>query len=201
MIWSRCSTVRFFALLFGLSAPAMAMEWPSTFVVHSGTESPRGRYGILVPPHESESNEEANCYLADIQSHRVLGKLEGVDYFEDQNHAGLTAVWDADSMRCMVTRDGRFGFDTIALIEPNIHRLTEGGLRAGTAGLRFAHTPLGSGYAGPRPIPGHGPHHYKFHVLALDEPVPDTATTARGVLAAIDGHVIATGMLTGTYQR
>lgn len=90
---------------------------------------------------------------------------------------------------------------TIALIEPNIHRLTEGGLRAGTAGLRFAHTPLGSGYAGPRPIPGHGPHHYKFHVLALDEPVPDTATTARGVLAAIDGHVIATGMLTGTYQR
>ena len=90
---------------------------------------------------------------------------------------------------------------TIALIEPNIHRLTEGGLRASTAGLRFAHTPLGSGYAGPRPIPGHGPHHYKFHVLALDEPVPDTATTARGVLAAIDGHVIATGMLTGTYQR
>jgi hypothetical protein len=37
--------------------------------------------------------------------------------------------------------------------------------------------------------------------LALDEPVPDTATTARGVLATTDGHVIATGMLTGTYQR
>jgi phosphatidylethanolamine-binding protein (PEBP) family uncharacterized protein len=90
---------------------------------------------------------------------------------------------------------------TIALIEPNIHRLAEGALRAGTAGLRFARTSLGSGYAGPRSIPGHGPHHYKFHVLALDEPVPDTATTARGVLAAIDGHVIATGTLTGTYQR
>lgn len=90
---------------------------------------------------------------------------------------------------------------TIALIEPNIHRLAEGALRAGTAGLRFARTPLGSAYAGPRPMPGHGPHHYKFHVLALDEPVPDTATTARGVLATTDGHVIATGMLTGTYQR
>ena len=111
------SAVRFSALLFGLAAPAMAIEWPSSFVVHSGTESPRGRYGILVPPHESESNEEANCYLADIQSHRVLGKLEGVDYFENQNHAGLTAIWNADSIRCVVTREGRFGFDTIALIE------------------------------------------------------------------------------------
>jgi len=117
MICSRCSAVRFFALLFGLAAPALAMEWPSSFVVHSGTESPGGRYGILVPPREWESNEEANCYLADIQSHRVLGKLEGVDYFENQNHAGLTAIWNADSIRCVVTREGRFGFDTIALIE------------------------------------------------------------------------------------
>ena len=90
---------------------------------------------------------------------------------------------------------------TIALIEPNIHRLAEGGLRAGTAGLSFARTSLGSGYAGPRSIPGHGPHHYKFHVLALDEPVPDTATTARGVLAAMRGHVIARAVLTGVYQR
>jgi hypothetical protein len=109
--------VSFFTLLFGLVASAMAVEWPSRFVVHSGTESPSGRYGILVPPHESESNEDTDCYLADIQSHRVLGKLEGVDYFENQNHAGLSAIWSADSMRCVVTRDGRFGFDTIALIE------------------------------------------------------------------------------------
>jgi hypothetical protein len=111
------SAVPSFALLFGLAAPAMATEWPSSFVVQSGTESPRGRYGILVRPHESESNEDANCYLADIQSHRVLGKLEGVDYFENQNHAGLAAIWNADSNRCVVTRDGRFGFDRIALIE------------------------------------------------------------------------------------
>jgi len=36
---------------------------------------------------------------------------------ENQNHAGLTAIWNADSVRCVVTREGRFGFDTIALIE------------------------------------------------------------------------------------
>jgi Lysozyme inhibitor LprI len=102
-------------LLFGLAVSAMGAEWPSGFVVHSGTESPDGRYGILVPPQESESNKNGDCYLADIQSHRVLGKLKAVDYFEHQNHADLSAIWNGD--RCLVTREGRFGFDTISLIE------------------------------------------------------------------------------------
>ena len=85
--------------------------------MHSGTGSSNGRYGILVLPHEPDSNEDADCYLADIQSHRVLGKLKAVDYFESQNHAGLSAIWNADSTRCVVTREGRFGFDAISLIE------------------------------------------------------------------------------------
>jgi hypothetical protein len=102
-------------LLFGWATSTMGEEWPSGFVVHSGTESSGGRYGILVPPHEPESNENAECYLADILSHRVVGKLKGVDYFEHRNHAGLSAIWNAD--RCVVTREGRFGFDTISLIE------------------------------------------------------------------------------------
>jgi len=100
-----------------LAASAMGEEWPKGFVIHSGTESSKGRYGILVLPHEPDSNEDADCYLADIGSHRVLGKLKAVDYFENQNHAGLSAIWNADSTRCLVTREGRFGFDTISLIE------------------------------------------------------------------------------------
>jgi hypothetical protein len=110
-------------LLFGLAASAVGEEWPNGFVVHSGTESSNGRYGILVPPHEPESNEDGDCYLADIQSHRVLGKLKAVDYFEHQNHAGLSAIWNAD--RCVVTREGRFGFDTISLIELHGHEFHE----------------------------------------------------------------------------
>jgi hypothetical protein len=109
--------ISFFVLLFGSAASVAAVQWPSGFVVHSGTESPGGRYGILVPPHEPEPDEDSNCYLADLQSHRVLGILEGVDYFENRNHAGLSAVWSADSNRCVVTRAGRFGFDTIVLVE------------------------------------------------------------------------------------
>jgi hypothetical protein len=111
----------FFALLFGLAALAIGTEWPSNFVVHSGTESPRGRYAILVPPYEPESDQNTDCYLADLQSHQVLGKLDGLDYFEHQNHADLSAIWSADSARCVVTREGRFGFDTIVLVELRGH--------------------------------------------------------------------------------
>jgi phosphatidylethanolamine-binding protein (PEBP) family uncharacterized protein len=37
-------------------------------------------------------------------------------------------------------------------------------------------------------------------VLALDV-VPDTVANAKGLLAAMRGHVLARGTLTGTYER
>jgi phosphatidylethanolamine-binding protein (PEBP) family uncharacterized protein len=93
-------------------------------------------------------------------------------------------------------------FHTIAVLEPGAAGLGEGDLRAANADLRIIATPLGhDGYSGPRPIAGHGPHHYRFHVLALDRRVPEDATSARLVLDAAAGHVIARGTLTGTYER
>jgi uncharacterized protein YecT (DUF1311 family) len=104
-------------LIFGLAGSATAIEWPKGFVVHSGTESPSGRYGILVPPNEPDTNDDSNCYLVDLQAHQVLGEFKGIDYFEHQNHARLSAIWRSDSKRSVVIRDGRFGFDTITLVE------------------------------------------------------------------------------------
>ena len=56
------------------------------------------------------------------------------------------------------------------------------------------------GYGGPCP-PG-GTHRYYFKLYALDEPVdlPPGATKAQ-LLQAISGHVLAEGVLMGTYQR
>ena len=55
------------------------------------------------------------------------------------------------------------------------------------------------GYAGPRPLPGHGVHHYRFHVYALDQQLdPVGITEAAHLPAAVAGHVLASGMLTGT---
>jgi Raf kinase inhibitor-like YbhB/YbcL family protein len=91
---------------------------------------------------------------------------------------------------------------TVAVLEPTLDGVGAGSLQPGTAGIRFIRADLGHhGYAGPRPIPGHGPHHYRFHVFAIDQPITDGVTTAKALLAAMAGHVLARGTLTGTYER
>jgi phosphatidylethanolamine-binding protein (PEBP) family uncharacterized protein len=91
---------------------------------------------------------------------------------------------------------------TVAVLEPRIDGVDAGGLRPGATGIRFVRADLGHrGYAGPRPIPGHGAHHYRFHLFAIAKPIPDNVTRANALLAAISGHVLARGVLTGTYER
>ena len=91
---------------------------------------------------------------------------------------------------------------TIAVIEPTLDAVSAGELQPASHGIRFIRADLSHrGYAGPRPIPGHGPHHYRFHVFAVDEPIAPSVTTAKALLAAMGGHVLARGALTGTYER
>lgn len=91
---------------------------------------------------------------------------------------------------------------TVAVIEPGITHVDTGALQPGAAGIRFIPGDLRHrGYAGPRPIPDHGPHRYRFHLFALDQPIPDHVTTARALLKQMAGHVLARGVLTGTYER
>jgi hypothetical protein len=93
-------------------------------------------------------------------------------------------------------------FHTIAVIEPTVDSVAAGALQPGTAGIRFVRAGLGNrGYAGPRPIPGHGPHRYRFHVFAIDTPIADDIARAKALLTAMAGHVLARGTLTGTYER
>lgn len=60
-----------------------------------------------------------------------------------------------------------------------------------------------AGYGGPCPPPGHGVHHYRFRVFALDvehlavRPGADCRTLER----ALRPHVLAEAELTGTYSR
>jgi Raf kinase inhibitor-like YbhB/YbcL family protein len=59
-----------------------------------------------------------------------------------------------------------------------------------------------TGYSGPMPPPGHGVHHYHFTLYALDAPVSGARGMKKGeLLAAIQGHVLATAELIGTYER
>jgi hypothetical protein len=57
-------------------------------------------------------------------------------------------------------------------------------------------------YAGPRPIPGHGPHTYVFQLFALDRRLSFTSPPRkRALLAQMDGAVIARAKLDGSYER
>ena len=82
--------------------------------------------------------------------------------------------------------------------------LAEGALAA-TAGppLAFGRGLLArAGYAGPRPITGHGPHRYVFQIFALDRRLalpPQPKLDA--VLAGIAESLLARGVLVGTYER
>ncbi|GAB3912952.1 phosphatidylethanolamine-binding protein [Microlunatus endophyticus] len=89
---------------------------------------------------------------------------------------------------------------TVAAFAPDGGGLAEGALSEDGPGIRFLPGRRGPGhYAGPRPLPGHGPHHYRFHLYALDRPVDLTQVAdAEQLPAALAGHVLASGMLTGT---
>ena len=57
------------------------------------------------------------------------------------------------------------------------------------------------GYGGPCPPPGR-PHRYQFTLYALDQPLGlEGGTSKKQLLSAMEGHILAQGQLTGTYQR
>jgi len=58
------------------------------------------------------------------------------------------------------------------------------------------------GYRGPHPPEGHGAHHYRFRIYALDRLVDLRPGADKDALtAAMRGHILAKGELIGTYQR
>ena len=58
------------------------------------------------------------------------------------------------------------------------------------------------GYRGPAPPKGHGPHHYRFTLYALDAvPAFRPRATREEVDAAIYPHVLAEAQLVGIYER
>jgi hypothetical protein len=94
---------------------------------------------------------------------------------------------------------------TIALLDPGEGAdggVAEGALTPGNLAVHYVPAFRGAvAYQGPRPLPGHGLHHYGFHLHALD-----TVPESRGLsgiddlLPLVDGHVLAVGMLTGTQR-
>lgn len=92
------------------------------------------------------------------------------------------------------------GIHTIAAFAPTAGGLPEGALTPENPGVRFLPNPRGQAkYVGPRPLPGHGAHRYRFHLYALDDHVDFTKVAAAEHLPSVlQGHVLASGTLAGT---
>ncbi|GLQ51301.1 YbhB/YbcL family Raf kinase inhibitor-like protein [Dyella flava] len=89
-------------------------------------------------------------------------------------------------------------------IPANTHDLSEG---ASTPSKRLDHAGEGAnsfghaGYGGPCPPEGNA-HHYVFQVYALDvNPDLPAGQSEEQLMAAIQGHVLAKGQITGLYAR
>jgi Raf kinase inhibitor-like YbhB/YbcL family protein len=77
------------------------------------------------------------------------------------------------------------------------------GLGEGDSAPREGQNDFGaSGYRGPCPPPGHGRHRYVFRLYALDaEPELAVGSGKAELEQAIEGHVLTTAELVGTYER
>jgi uncharacterized protein YecT (DUF1311 family) len=95
-------------------------EWPEGYIVASDSTSPNMRYGVVIPSRNAAINDEVDTvnYLADLKAHRLLGKIKDSDYFENQNHRGLSVVWADDSTWAVIEYDERFGFGPILVVQP-----------------------------------------------------------------------------------
>jgi Raf kinase inhibitor-like YbhB/YbcL family protein len=57
-----------------------------------------------------------------------------------------------------------------------------------------------TGYGGPCPPPG-SPHHYHFRLYALNSPITPQSATAPDVERAMQGHILASAEMVGTFER
>ncbi len=91
----------------------------------------------------------------------------------------------------------------LAGIPPQVSSLDEGALDAGAGPFGTGAGSLRNrGYAGPRPVPGHGPHSYVFQLYAVSEPLGTApGASPATIVAAMAGRVIVRGRLDGRYER
>jgi uncharacterized protein YecT (DUF1311 family) len=102
-------------------ARAAAEGWPEGYEIAEHSESPDGRFGVLLPSREKadtfDDTEIPNA-LVNLKTRQRLGIIRAAHYFPGQNHSGLNVAWAPDSSWCAVIWQGRYGFDTITLLEP-----------------------------------------------------------------------------------
>lgn len=85
-------------------------------------------------------------------------------------------------------------------IDPGASGVDEGGFEEGSVVVGPNETGEAA-YMGPAPPPGHGPHHYFFHLYAVDQALGDQPLSRAELLERIDGHILEQARLVATFER
>jgi Raf kinase inhibitor-like YbhB/YbcL family protein len=89
-------------------------------------------------------------------------------------------------------------------ISAEVTELPEGALSTSSGRARVGRNTFGSsGYAGPRALPGHGPHRYVFQLFALDRCLGGFTKppSLKTLLKAMQGSVVARARLDGLFEQ
>ena len=85
---------------------------------------------------------------------------------------------------------------------PDDHGLPRGAIAANGGADTGTNSYGRTGWLPPDPPTGHGPHDYVFQLFALSEPLPLDPDPGRGaLLEALEGRVLAVGVVVGTHER
>ena len=85
-------------------------------------------------------------------------------------------------------------------IDPSVGEVPEGGFPEGSAVT--GPNELGdAAYMGPAPPPDHGPHHYFFHLYAIDQPLGDAPLSRPELLDRMEGHILEQARVVGTFTQ
>ena len=113
---------------------ASADDWPLGYVLDESSRSPDGHYGITIPRHDPQYDDQTYIalpddihianYFDDLRANRHLGKLQS-DYIEGEPHRHLNVFWTPDSRWCVVDCEDRYGFASISILVPNGSHFTE----------------------------------------------------------------------------
>ena len=154
---------------------------PSPMKVRSSAFDPHGR----IPERHSGEGDD------------LSPQLEWTDPPEEAK-GFVILCHDPDAPLC---KPGSYGFVHWLLynIPGSVTSIPEGGGTEYTEGRSDFDR---DGYGGPMPPEGHGPHHYFFWVMALDEELDlEAGLTMEPLLEKIEPHVIGMNRLVGTYER
>jgi hypothetical protein len=136
---TRCGAVQYFFLWLVLEtvlpfSSASAGDWPLGYVLDQDSRSPDGHYGITIPRHDPQYDDQTYIalpddiqianYFDDLRANRHLGKIQS-DYIEGEPHRHLNVFWTPDSRWCVVDCQDRYGFASISILIPKGSHFTE----------------------------------------------------------------------------